>query len=70
MSNTHYTASVTFKFRNAAGELETSTLTQDVTDEVAEGADHEALTDRIYWNQIDGKFSGVEIVSGGVEVAA
>lgn len=65
--NTHYTASVTFNFRNAAGALETKTLSQDVTDEIAEGADREALTDRIYWKEIVGKFSEVDILGGGVE---
>jgi hypothetical protein len=67
MSNTYYTASVTFKFRNAAGELVTKLVTQDVTDEVAEGADHEELTDRVYWKQIHGQFADVEILGGGVE---
>jgi hypothetical protein len=64
---TFYTASVTFSFRNAAGDLETKTIKQDVTDEVAEGANHEHLTDRIYWNEVHGQYSEIDIIGGGVE---
>ena len=65
-TKTFYTASVEFSFINASGDRETKTLAQDVTDEIAEGADREELADRIYWKEIHGKYDGVVIISGGV----
>lgn len=66
MTTTHYTAFVTYRLRNAAGELEEKTAAQDVTDEINEGADREELVDRIYWKQICGLQNLVDIVRGGV----
>lgn len=62
----NFTARVTFRFRNAAGDLETKTFEQDVTDEIAEGTDEEELVDRIFWKQIDGKFAAIDFLFGGV----
>jgi hypothetical protein len=63
---THYTAFVTYRFRNEAGEFEEKTITNDVTDCVAEGDSFEELTDRIYWKQIHGTPGFFDIVAGGV----
>lgn len=64
---TYWTARVTFAFRNAAGEVETKTIGQDVTDEVNAGANHEHLADRIYWKEIHGQYNEIRLISGGVD---
>lgn len=66
MTTKHFTASVTFRFRNAAGELETRTVSQDVTDDIATGAEEEHLVDNVYWKQVANSFQDVEILGGGV----
>ena len=64
-----FTASVTFRFRSEDGAIEQLTFSQDVTDEMTDGADSEALVDRIYWNQIDGKYDLIDFLSGGISAS-
>ena len=70
MTRQTFTASVTYRVTNEAGELETKTVAQDVTDEIAQLGDdsqvREELADRVYWNNVHGTPGFFDIVFGGV----
>lgn len=62
-----YTATVTFLARDAQGDIQEHTVRQDVTDDIAEGADREELVDRLYWKQVHNLPNLVDVIDGGIE---
>ncbi len=62
-----YTATVTFLARDAQGDIQEHTVRQDVTDDIAEGADREELVDRLYWKQVHNLPNLVDVIGGGIE---
>lgn len=66
LMKTFYTATV--KYRTLiSGEVLEHMVSQDVTDDVAEGADLEALADNLYWKKVHGVPGFLDIVGGGVD---
>jgi hypothetical protein len=70
-------AEVTFQFRNKSGEIETKTVSQDISDEYLiakargewDSTIEEQLTDRLFYDKVNGKYDDVEILGGGVTVS-
>ena len=62
-----YTAIVIFLARDEQGEIQERKVRQDVTDDIAEGADREELVDRLYWHEVHGLPELVEVIGGDIE---
>lgn len=61
-----FTATITYRTGDPmAGELVTHTISQDVTDSVAQGDSYEEICDRMYWKLIH-PAPYFDIVSSGV----